>query len=50
MNLYVDPMQMSDSATSNKSAMRCFELEHKLNQAQETIQDMRKRERELTDR
>ena len=41
---------MSDTAVSNESAVRVFELEHKLSQARDTIQDMRKRERELTDR
>lgn len=29
---------------------RDLEMEHKLNHAKETIQEMRKRERELTDR
>lgn len=32
------------------SARRELELEYKLNQARDTIQEMRKRERELTDR
>jgi hypothetical protein len=35
-----------DAAMSHQD----LELEHKLNHAKETIQEMRKRERELTDR
>lgn len=39
-----------DTTISNDSAELQMELEHQLNQAKDTIQEMRKRERELTDR
>lgn len=39
-----------DGTMSNTNTIQRLEMEHKLLQARETIQEMRRRERELTDR